>query len=96
MHHRALHELVGQNPSAAPEASALLVDLTERLLDTYAVAVANGGGGGGGGAVEAADAAGRQEMLQALFEEAVRLATAGEWCSANPRCHTLWQISIFL
>ena len=80
-HHRTLHELVVQNPGAAPEASALLVDLTERLLDTYAVAVANGGGGGGGdGAVEAADAAGRQEMLQALFEEAVRLATAGVWC----------------
>lgn len=70
---RTLQEVVGAAPAAAPEAAALLVELAERLLDTYAAALA----AAGGRALQAAYAGSRQQLLQALFEEAVRMASTG-------------------
>lgn len=65
--------MIGAAPAAALEAVALLVQLTERLLDNYAAVLA----AAGGRALQVAYAGSRQQLLQALFQEAVRMASAG-------------------
>ena len=69
-------------PTAAEEATSLLLDATERLLDAHAAALAAVAGARSGvrAQLQGEYEAQRQELLQAALGEAVRLRDAGECC----------------
>lgn len=79
-HCRLLESPVAAEPLHAEEATSLLLDLTERLLDAHAAALAAVAGARSDvrAQVQSDYEAQRQELLQAALGEAVRLRTSGE------------------
>jgi hypothetical protein len=91
MHRRLCGRLVEAQVAAAPhcgdKATSLLLDLTERLLDAHAAALAASAGAPSAARaqLQAAYEEQRQELLQAALDEAVRLRAAGmSPCRAAP------------
>ena len=77
---RLVEAQVAAAPHHRDEATSLLLDLTERLLDAHAAALAAFAGAPSvaRAQLQAAYEQQRQELLQATLDEAVRLRAAGE------------------
>ena len=77
---RLVEARVATAPHQGDEATSLLLDLTERLLDAHAAALAASAGAPSAvrAQLQTAYEEQRQELLQAALDEAVRLRAAGE------------------